>query len=286
MLFGRLSRTHAVALWSSALVYTAADVTAMVYSDTAAGTTGDIVFCLCLGIGMFLGGFQAIGLTALAAAKHWPSRRAGARRRGSRRRTQDVTGPASLGSDLVGRVLGGPPTRAGKASASSKTTPTGYFVSAVACLTLGAVLFAAGVRDLRVESDLDQRGVRAAATVTRVEHRSSCVSPGGCSSSTDVTVTYTDRRGVSRRATHDGRDATKVGAKLEIEYDPQQPTHVRWRSDVDDRWLFLVYGGILALMGLWAGIGWLRAARRTRRSKRAAPDPVANLPLGRAPLGP
>jgi hypothetical protein len=69
VLFSHLGKTHAVVLWLSAAVYTAALIVAISQSDAAAGTTGDHVLSVCLLLTIVAGGLQAIAFTAVAAVR-------------------------------------------------------------------------------------------------------------------------------------------------------------------------------------------------------------------------
>src|SRR5437773_10125064 len=56
VLFSHLGRVHAVVLWLSAAVYTAALIVGLAESDSAPGTTGNQVLTACLLITIVFGG--------------------------------------------------------------------------------------------------------------------------------------------------------------------------------------------------------------------------------------
>jgi hypothetical protein len=127
---------------------------------------------------------------------------------------------------------------------------------------LGIVLCVRGLIESRIAANLDHRGMPADATVVAVDNESITVPSGGLTQWTNVTVTFFDAGGAARRATQEGRDSTKVGERLRIRYDPQDPGHVRWEGSIDssafDLWTGVV--GIVACLGF--AFAAIRSARR------------------------
>ncbi len=118
----------------------------------------------------------------------------------------------------------------------------------IAILAMGVFLCMRGIEERGISADLDRRGVPAAATVVAVEHKSVNIEPsGGLQEWTVITVAFTDARRTARRATQEGQDATQVGDRLRITYDPQIPTHVRWDTSITE-WPFDLFGGALSLV--------------------------------------
>jgi hypothetical protein len=65
-LYSHLGKVHAVVLWLSAAIYTAALIVGIAESDSAPGTTGDHVVTACLLITMVVGGLQALAFAIVA----------------------------------------------------------------------------------------------------------------------------------------------------------------------------------------------------------------------------
>jgi hypothetical protein len=129
-------------------------------------------------------------------------------------------------------------TQANHANRSHSIVVAGVF------LALGVALIVTGIKERGTSADLDRRGVPAAATVVAVTHSSISSLYGPQRERTDVTVAFTDARGTARRATQEGQDSTQVGDRLQILYDPQEPTHVRWDTAIDETALDLGFGVI------------------------------------------
>jgi hypothetical protein len=94
---------------------------------------------------------------------------------------------------------------------------------------------------------------------------------GGYTNWTDVTVAFTDTRGIPVHATHEGADSTQVGDRFRIVYDPADPTNLRWDTSTDEaqlRWSYaaldLAASVLLVACALWVTF-------RRRRATRAQP---------------
>lgn len=76
VLYGHLGRVHAAVLWLSAALYTAMFAVEVAESGSASGTPGDYAFIAAMVVLMVAGGFEALALTVVAAAKGYrPGRR-------------------------------------------------------------------------------------------------------------------------------------------------------------------------------------------------------------------
>ena len=105
-----------------------------------------------------------------------------------------------------------------------KPRTAAYVYLAVLSLLLAAGLAVEGARSAEVSADLTSRGVHAEATVVAVTQQIEDIEPsGGTRQWTDVTVSFIDAQGSRVRATREGSDSAKVGEKLRIVYDPQDP---------------------------------------------------------------
>lgn len=69
VLFSRVSKIHAITLWSSVAIYTATVTTELAEANTASDPTGNPVFIACLAITTVVGGLQALAFTIVATAK-------------------------------------------------------------------------------------------------------------------------------------------------------------------------------------------------------------------------
>jgi hypothetical protein len=137
------------------------------------------------------------------------------------------------------------------------------------CLGMGIVLVVVGLQERGVRLDLADRGVPARATVVAVHHKATNVQPSGrLLEWTEVTVAFTDDRGIPRRAGHNADEATRVGDSLRIVYDPLDPSHARWDGVEDDDAGAMILGapGLLfgAIMLIKALVGVLRRRPRPR----------------------
>lgn len=74
---------------------------------------------------------------------------------------------------------------------------------------------------------------------------------------TDITVTFTDAQGVPRHARQAGPGSTRVGDRLRITYDPENPGHIRWDSSHDPRMYSLILGVATLVAGTGLGIATL-----------------------------
>jgi Protein of unknown function (DUF3592) len=261
ILFGYLGRSHAIVLWVSAALYTVALIAEIAESSAASGTTGDYIFDACLLATTVIGGLQALAFALLAAVKGYrPTRRA-------------VTPPTSTGDARTvegarhtGRRPASHPRPSRSEVASDAETPVAPLIfGAVLTMALAVGLTTHGIQHLGVSADLDHRGVSAAATVVAVKHESTSTYTG-TRDWTTVTVAFTDAAGTARRAAHEGRDNTHVGDRLTIVYDPQNPTHVRWDTDVDETDLDLGFAAASAAVAL--GLTILAAINARRRRTR------------------
>jgi len=77
-------------------------------------------------------------------------------------------------------------------------------------------------------------------------------------------VTFIDARGSRVRATEEGSDSTKVGEKLRIVYDPQDPANVDWGTAVDEGALDLAFAATSLLICLAALVAWFWDVRRRK----------------------
>jgi hypothetical protein len=120
---------------------------------------------------------------------------------------------------------------------------------------------------------LDARGELVMATP--VSYRLSSTSQGGAVKRYDITFTFTDERGNERTTTIESNHRSQVEAvesetPLEIEYDPENPSHARWPGTKLNPagnigyWLT----GALAVLGLLLGAAGLRRAGVERRVYR------------------
>lgn len=139
-----------------------------------------------------------------------------------------------------------------------------------ALLFLAAIQLQHGALALRESAELDLRGQAADGTVVAVKDK-------GVDDFTwtDITVTFTDARTVPRRATQAGPDSTRVGDRLRITYDPQNPGHIRWNNSHDPRIYSLILGAATLVAGTGLGTATLTLAlvkaRRAHRSKAMKP---------------
>lgn len=147
--------------------------------------------------------------------------------------------------------------------------------AAVLMMALAVGLSTKGIQELGVSADLDHRGISAAANVVEVKHESANVYNGGTREWTMVTVAFADVAGTERQATHEGRTDTHVGDRLTIVYDPRNPMHVRWDSDVDETDLDLGLGAVFAVLALGITIRAAIVARR-RRPSTAITQPTSD----------
>lgn len=69
VLFSRVSKIHAVTLWSSVAIYTAAVTTELAEVNTTSDPTGNGVFIACLVITTVVGGLQALAFAIVATVK-------------------------------------------------------------------------------------------------------------------------------------------------------------------------------------------------------------------------
>jgi hypothetical protein len=128
-----------------------------------------------------------------------------------------------------------------------------YLTGAFLLLLLAAGLAVKGARSAEVPADLTSRGVPAEATVVAVTQQIEDIEPfGGTRQWTDVTVTFIDAQGSRVRATREGSDSAKVGEKLRVVYDPQDPAHVDWGTAVDEGPLDWICAAVSLLAGLAA----------------------------------
>ena len=140
-----------------------------------------------------------------------------------------------------------------------------YVFLAVLSLLLAAGVAVKGARSAEVSADLTSRGVPAEATVVAVTQQTEDIEPpGGIRQWTDVTVTFIDAQGSRVRATREGSDSAKVGEKLRIVYDPQDPAHVGWGTAVDEGPLDWICAAVSLLAGLAALAAVFRDVRRRK----------------------
>jgi hypothetical protein len=88
-------------------------------------------------------------------------------------------------------------------------------------------------------------------------------------------VAFTDATGTQVRATREGDDSTKVGDRLQIVYDPRNPTHARWDTSVDEAPREWIVAAVSLAMSFGLLIASLRAAHRRRG--RSTPQPAVRL---------
>ena len=140
-----------------------------------------------------------------------------------------------------------------------------YLTGAVLLLLLAAGLAVKGARSAEVSADLTSRGVPAEATVVAVTQQIEDIEPfGGTRQRAEVTVTFIDAQGSRVRATREGSDSAKVGEKLRIVYDPQDPADVDWGTAVDEGPLDWVFAAVSLLAGLAALAAVFRDVRRRK----------------------
>jgi hypothetical protein len=124
-----------------------------------------------------------------------------------------------------------------------------------ALLFLAAIQLQHGALALQETRELDLRGKTAEGAVVAVKDK-------GVDEFTwtDITVTFTDAQGVPRRATQAGPSSTRVGDRLQITYDPENPGHIRWDSSHDPRIYSLILGVVTLVGGTGLGIATLALA--------------------------
>ena len=148
-----------------------------------------------------------------------------------------------------------------------KPNTAAYVYVAVLSLLLAAGLAVKGARSAEVSADLSSRGVPAEATVVAVTQQIEDIEPfGGTRQWTDVTVTFIDALGSRVRATREGSDSAKVGEKLRIVYDPQDPAHVDWGTAVDEGPLDWAFAAV-SLLGCLAALAAVFRDVRRRKTK-------------------
>ena len=136
---------------------------------------------------------------------------------------------------------------------------------------LSLLLAVKGARSAEVSADVSSRGVPAEATVVAVAHQIEDIEPfGGTRQWTDVTVTFTDAQDSRVRATREGSDSAKVGEKLRIVYDPQDPAHVGWGTAVDEGSLDWVFAAVSLLTCLAALAAVFRDVHRRKTGASGA----------------
>jgi hypothetical protein len=77
-------------------------------------------------------------------------------------------------------------------------------------------------------------------------------------------VTFIDAQGSRVRATREGSDSAKVGEKLRIVYDPQDPAHADWGTAVDEGPLDWAFAAVSLLTCLAALAAVFRDVRRRK----------------------
>ena len=138
---------------------------------------------------------------------------------------------------------------------------------AVLLLLLTVGLAVKGARSAEASAGLTSRGVPAEATVVAVTQQIEDIEPfGGTRQWTDVTVAFIDAQGSRVRATREGSDSAKVGEKLRIVYDPQDPTRVDWGTAVDEGPLDWAFATV-SLLGCLAALAAVFRDVRRRRMK-------------------
>jgi len=152
-----------------------------------------------------------------------------------------------------------------------KPRTAAYVYLAVLALLLAAGLAVKGAMSAEVSADLTSRGVPAEATVVAVTQQIEDIEPfGGIRQWTDVTVTFIDAQGSRVRATREGSDSAKVGEKLRIVYDPQDPAHVGWGTAVDEGSLDWVFAAVSLLTCLAALAAVFRDVHRRKTGASGA----------------
>jgi hypothetical protein len=132
------------------------------------------------------------------------------------------------------------------------------------CPTLAVVMTVVAYRDMVSWAGMSHR---AEAVVTRVQSQTSPSYHGGPgdTQSSAVTVVFMTAQGRRIHATQFGNVSMRVGQRLPITYDPNNPDHVRWSAAVDqtptDEFCAALLWGISILL--------LVAWRRKRRSLSA-----------------
>ena len=142
------------------------------------------------------------------------------------------------------------------------------YLAVLSLLLLAAGLAVKGARSAEASAGLTSRGVPAEATVVAVTQQIEDIEPfGGPRQWTDVTVTFIDAQGSRVRATREGSDSAKVGEKLRIVYDPQDPAHVDWGTAVDEGPLDWAFAAVSLLGCLAAALAAVFRDVRRRRTK-------------------
>lgn len=120
-----------------------------------------------------------------------------------------------------------------------------------------------------VDEALDARGQTVMATP--VDYRTGSSSQNGAVQRYVIELRFEDANGEMQTASletnhQDQHDAAEAGRPMEIEYDPEDPSTVRWPGSKLNPLGNLIYwiGGSISVLGLGVAIGGL-ALRRTSR---------------------
>jgi hypothetical protein len=263
LLFGRLSRVHAVVLWSSAVVYAVALVGAIALSDTTEGSTGDVVFTTCLLVGMVVGGLEALVLTVVALASGYRAAPPWNRVHTS---STDPAAPVAAvdplhrlahrrqgDSSRVGRVVG----------VVSLVVYVGFLTPVVVVGLLGDLSF----RNHHAESR---------ATVVSVREDTSCTGypVPSCTDQYYPTVVFTPVGGGTVQAeTGDFRGDSGAGIatgdRIIVHYDPDDPRDVRLGTGWDSQDTVVVALTVFT---------YVMIAIVVRQKRRRRPPPPTRMP--------
>ena len=147
-------------------------------------------------------------------------------------------------------------------------SPRALGVLGVICLLAASGLWIKGARAAASARHLSSR---ATATVVAVHELLGCGPCFGPQPLTSVTVAFNGARGARVRATQDDyTDSLKVGEKLRIVYDPQNPAHVSWSTAYSEAEARVIGGGfVLYGLGFLAAAFWRTRRRRTDAGRDA-----------------
>jgi hypothetical protein len=136
-----------------------------------------------------------------------------------------------------------------------------------AAFLVGAVIFgASAVGTLEAIARVREHGLRANATITKVDERDVSF-PAYSGWVTTVTVSFTDTSGrtVRARYTETARaGGKKDGQTIQIVYDPAKPTSISPVGQ-DPRWVDVFFGGLGVVILLGYSVYFAYRARRRRK---------------------
>jgi hypothetical protein len=226
VLFSRVGKIHAVILWSSAAIYTAALTTEFAEANTS-NPADDHVFTACLIITMVVGGLQALSFALVATMKGY----------------RPIRGTPTTGAPA-------------KADPARRTRTRAEYLAAALFVSITFPLVALLLID---DTSFQRHHGDATATITSVRVSTEC---GGypvptCTDQYYPTVRFTTGQGDAIEvATSDFRaentSTIKKGNTIAVHYDPNDPRDARLSTGWDGHDVFLIscmiviYGGILS----------------------------------------